>query len=121
MASSPWLEIVWNANHKATPKKRKQPGLVGACARPPRAQLSADFDLANEAVAMMRRTAFESALRGRARSSPRGPVVYAVVQALLCELRRAGPEALLQDEQQCTVRRTTIRRTIRRTMIYAEQ
>ena len=108
--ASPWLGITWNANKEATPKKRRPAGLVGTAARPRRAQPSAPFDLANEAVAMMRRTAFESALKGWARSSPRGPVVYAVVQALLGELRRAGPEALLQDERECMVRKTTLRK-----------
>ena len=59
-----WLEIAWNVNKKATPKKRKQAGSAGTAARPPRASPTADFDLAKAATAMMWRAAFDTALQG---------------------------------------------------------
>ena len=52
---------------------------------------------------MMHRTAFDDILEACATTEPRMVAVYAVMQALLGELRRVGQAAFLRDDASCLV------------------
>jgi hypothetical protein len=62
------------------------------------------MDLAQEAVAMMDRTACEHALLKWSASSGRGRDGSIILQLILSELRCDGGEAFINDEASCLVR-----------------
>ena len=105
--SSGWIEMSWNPKNpkKETRKRcRRSRGSVGPATPSQRKVSETVFDLAGEAVAMQGRSAFDAGLQDWARDAPRGKVVYAVLQAVLCELRRVGHAAFLSGESECHVR-----------------
>ena len=88
--STGWTELKWHAKVGAKRPRKRQDGPVGPAAGPPRRQPGTEFNLAKEAAAMMHRTAFDDILEACATTEPRMVAVYAVMQALLGELRRVG-------------------------------
>ena len=104
-AHGPWLEVSWRLATRSSRKKRGKPGTAGSLARRPR---GTEMDLAQEAVAMMDRTALEHAISEWATSSGRGRDGSIILQLILSELRRVHGEAFISDEESCLVRKAEL-------------